>query len=105
MFDKKNARLVKKGKNPVSMEEFLEKQEKDLRLTEKMKWLYIATPVVISAFFAYTAGFESISDFVLGVGIMFVVEAVFMYGIWKIAMAGVRGKRAWIEKKRSELEQ
>ncbi len=107
-FQKANKRNIKKGKGELSMADFLKKEEKDCRITEKSKWFYILLPIVVivPAYLAeyVSGGFESAADSIVFICVMLIIEYAIMFGLWKIAKSGAKDRRAWIEKKWAELE-
>lgn len=98
-----NKRSIKKGKGELSMEAFLEKEEKDCRLTEKTAPFYYLFPIVITAAGALAVEFEGYMDALFYIAIMLVIEYAIMIGFWKIVKKGVVQRRAWIQSKREEI--
>lgn len=98
-----NKRSIKRGNGELSLEQFLEKEEKDCNRTEKTGWLYYILPIVITAVGALTGDFEGIADLLIYVGIMLAIEYSLMLWFWKIVKNGVKERRAWIKSKREAL--
>lgn len=103
-YARANARSIKRGKGELSIEAFLEKEEKDCRLSEKLRWLDYVLPLVITACCAIGSDFDGVFDFFIFVAIMLAIEYPLMLGFGKMTANGVKQRRAWIEAKRAELE-
>lgn len=102
-YARANKRSIKKGNGDLPIEAFLEKEEKDCNITEKLKLLYYITPIVITAMGFIEIEFESFLDAVFYITIMLAVEYCIMLGLWKVFKKGVDERRAWIKSKREEL--
>lgn len=105
-YERARKKSVQRGKGELSLEAFLEKEEKDINLTEKMGALYYIFPVVITgaAFFITfcMGGFESNIDAAVYIAIMLTVQYPIMLSLWKLTKSGVKERRTWIAKKRGE---
>lgn len=108
-FLKAQKKNLKRGKGELSMEAFLEKEEKDVRLTEKIEILYYILPLAITLVtFIPTylsGGFDGIVDMVVYVAIMLGIEYPLMFGMSKLGKSGLEERKKWIACKREELEQ
>ena len=102
MFQKKNKRLLSKGKEAVSLEAFLAEEEKECEKAEKLKWFYYVAPIVITILCSIAVPFEELIDAVLFAGILLAVEYGIMIAFWKLSLFGIREKRKWIAKKGME---
>lgn len=103
-YARANARSIKRGKGELSIEDFLQKEEKECASTEKSGWFYYLFPIVITAVLTLASEFDAIVDLLIYVGIMLALEYSVMLWFWKIAKTGVKQRRAWIASKREELE-
>ncbi len=108
-FAKAQKKCRKRGKGELSLEAFLEKEEKDVRLTEKIEILYyILPPAITVVTFIPTylsGGFDGIVDMVVYVAIMLGIEYPLMLGMSKLGKSGLEERKKWIACKREELEQ
>lgn len=108
-FEKAKRKSLRKGKGELSLEAFLEKEEKDVRLTEKMDIFYYVLPLVITAGgFIPTYlndGFESFLDTIIYVVVMLAIEYPLMLAFAKIGKNGTRERKRWIAAKREEMKQ
>jgi hypothetical protein len=103
-FEKHKRRYLKKHKTPLTLEAFLEKEEKECRTLEKMKYLYFSLPLVIPAIALCTIeGFEGWTDKLLFAAIMLAMEYLAMLGLWKFLKKSIHLRRTWIRDKRAEL--
>lgn len=104
-FEKKNQKLLKKGKPEKTWEEFLEDKEKETNQMEKLKYLYIGGPIVIVLIMAIieyvNAGFST--DFVLFVVILLLVEVAIFGGFWKVEKSVLKTRRNWLAEERSRM--
>lgn len=108
-LEKARRKSLKKGKGELSVEDFLNKEEKECDTTEKLKVLYYGFPPVISVLTLlmtyFTDGFESVIDVILLFVICLAVEYFIMAGMWRIVKSGITQRREWIVKKREEINQ
>ena len=107
-FEKAKKRSLKKGKGELSLEEFLDKEEKDCDQTEKMGFIYYILPVAVTGgdflLSYFTDGIESISDATAQAVLILAVQYPIMLGLFKIIKIGVAQRREWIRKKRNEAD-
>lgn len=108
MYEKKRARLLKRGREELSWEAFVDDQEKEVQKAYKLKPLYDWSPVIIIfplGFLWYLDNGFGV-DLIIYVVILFVVEFLVIKGMWKIVKATLDMKQAWIavEKKKLEME-
>lgn len=108
-FEKVRKKQWKKGKGELSLEEFIENEEKSCERAEKLKLFYILLPpavTVLTYIFTYlNDGFETYMDAVIFVVIILAVEYAVLLGLWKIVKSGIKTRRAWVKMKQKELEQ
>lgn len=106
-FAKARQRSIRRGKGELSLEKFLEKEERDVDRTEKTGFVYYLLPVAIvggGAIIRYlTGGFESLADEAVQGGIVLAVQYPIMIGLWKVVKLGAAERRKWIEGKREEI--
>lgn len=107
-YEKKRARMLKKGKEAWSWEEFVTYQEKDVQKAYKLKPLYDWVPLIITfpyGFLWYLDNGFGI-DLIIYVVILLVTEFLVIKGMWKIVKSALDEKSAWItvEKKKMEKE-
>lgn len=107
-LEKARRKSLKKGNGELSVEDFLNKEEKECDVTEKQKALYYGFPPVISVLILlmtyFTDGFESVIDVILLFVICLSVEYLIMVGMWRIVKSGITQRREWIAKKREEIK-
>ena len=99
-----NKRNLKKGKNALSMREFLDKEEKDCDKSDKMGWLFYGTPAVLVLAFLIDKDFDSTFDMLIFIALTFALEFAIMHFFFKITKQATKEKRAWIHAKRAELD-
>ena len=106
-LEKARRKSLKKGNCELSVEEFLDKEEKECGKSEKLKALYYGFPPAISVLVLlmtyFTDGFESVIDVILLFVICLSVEYLIMVGMWRIVKSGIAQRREWIAKKREEI--
>ena len=98
-----NKRRIRRGMGKLSMEEFLDNEEKACNDSKKLGFLYVAFPVIITALSLPFQEFEGAWDMVLYVAIMLAVEYFFVLGCWRIECHRCTQCRAWIKMKREQL--
>ena len=103
-FMKLNKKNTKKGKPELSFDQFLEKEEKNCNSWDKRPSFYIfltITSTVIGFIFTLLfGGFEGWSDISVFIAVLFFVESVIMYGIYRFVNAGTNARQSWIKTKR-----
>lgn len=108
MYEKKRARLLKKGREELSWEDFVEYQEKDVQKAYKVKPFYDWLPLIIT----FPIGVLEYLNNGLGayliiyVIILFFGELLILKVMWKIVKSALDVKQAWIvvEKKKLEMD-
>ena len=107
-FEKAKRKSLKKGKGELTLEAFLDNEEKFNRRTERQKLFYMLLPIgnTILAYITtcMTSGFETLTDSIIFVLVMLAVECPLLWGLWKIIKSGIDGRKAWINVKREELK-
>lgn len=107
-LEKARRKSLKKGKGELSVEEFLDKEEKECGKSEKLKALYYCFPPVISVLvflmIYFTDGFVSVIDVIIFFVICLAVEYLIMVCMWRIVKSGITQRREWIAKKREEIK-
>jgi DNA-binding ferritin-like protein (Dps family) len=99
-----NKRNIKKGKNALSMREFLDKEEKDCDRSDKMGWLFYIAPIILIVASLIDRDFDSTFDMLIFTAVMLAVEYAIMHFFFKITKQATDEKRAWISAKRAELD-
>ena len=103
-----NKRSIKRGKGELTMQAFLDKEEKDCDTIQKQKWLYYLMPMAITliGFVStyFTSGFDTVFDAVIFIAITLVIEFPIVLGIWRISKNGAIKRKAWIKDKREDLK-
>lgn len=106
-YEKARRKSLKKGRGDLSVETFLEREEKECDRTEKLRFFYYILPLIVigSAFLTTWKmdGFDGVTDALIFLAINMVIQYSLMLGIWKIVKMGAREKREWIKKKREEI--
>lgn len=104
-FEKKNQKLVKKGKPEKTWEEFLDDKEKETNQMEYFKYFYIGGPIVICLVMGIieylNAGFST--DFVIFIVILLLVECAIFGGFWKVEKSVLKTRRSWLAAERSRM--
>ncbi len=107
-FKRANRKSIKRGKGEISIEKFLEKEEKNWRIDEKMSIYYPLILIVISiASFISTylnEGFDGISDIFIYILTMLVINYFIIKGYRNINNKVRSANIQWIESKRRELD-
>lgn len=94
MYQKKNARLAKRGKAPVTPEEHTENVRKDAKITKYSLLYFIVLFVVCVGGPVLFTEFESAADFVIFLLIMVVVEGAILRFLYKASKAGCEERLA-----------
>lgn len=100
-FEKKNAKLIKKGKAPYSWQEFVENENRETNKLPKTAKFYFAVPIIIVVIMLGimipTDGFESTTDIFSFVGIMLILEYVIVFFFYKVEMSFYKIRMKWGE--------
>lgn len=108
-FEKAKKKNLKKGKGELTLEAFLDSEERLNNRTEKQRLFYKLLPIGLTALSyvttALSSGFETFTDSIIYVLVMLSVECPLLWGLWKIFKSGIDARRAWIKARRNELEQ
>lgn len=106
-YEKARRKNLKKGKGDLTLEAFLDREEKDCAKAEKIKYLYYILPVIVilaAVVPTYLAeGFDGISDGIIFIAILLVIEYSIMLGLWKVIRTGITARRAWLKATRDEI--
>ncbi len=106
-FQAANKKNTNKGKDKLTIEEFLIKEEKECRKTEKTKWFYFLIPIPITVIFFigtwFFGGFETMADVLIFPLLLLIIQYVLMIVLWKITKSGVEQHKSWIDMKREQL--
>ena len=105
-------RLAERKKNKVSfwqkvtedLPTEMDQEEKECDKSQKLKWLYQLLPfamAILTVGGELAAGNRDAIDLTILAAVMLGVEGPLMYGLWKIVSAGIKTRRQWIEKERS----
>ena len=104
MYLKKKKRREKRGERyPIT--EFLDYEERDCRMTEKISFIYFVLPLIFT--FAEIMNLRdspSLIERIVHPLILLAVEYALMMWLWRISKNSVRERRAWIAEKRAALE-
>lgn len=105
-YDKKNQKLMKRGKMQLSMEEYVQKLEKEMPMMEKIKILYIVLPVICSLGMTvgvrYFDGFETTFDMYYFMGILFIFECAVMIPLFLLFNNGTKARKQWLVEYRAK---
>lgn len=102
---KKNAKRLKKGMGELTVPELLDEEEKECAKMDKLKYIYILLPLAIISSMCIFTEFESLTDMIIMVTILFIVEYYIMFVFWKLTITGLKERRAWIAGKREEIQE
>ena len=106
MFEKKNKKLLKKGKPEMTWKEFVDDREREIRKGLKWKVLYDWGPVIITiplGVIEYlNSGFGP--DLIVYIVILFVCEFLCLKGVWKLLYSGFKTNIAWVDMERRRME-
>ncbi len=104
LYFKRNAKREKKGLVPLTQEEFLAVEEVECCKWDKKPAFYIALPFVATLLatllVGVSSGFAAPADVWFFVLLIFVIESLMMYGLWRIVKQGTIERLDWIEKER-----
>ena len=102
VYEKRNESRVKRGKTPLSMDEFIEEAALDCKRTEKWGKIYYILPIFVCALLMIFQRFESVFLMIE----YLVIELAVLYFVFIICWRFIKNssdlKRRWIEYKRSE---
>ena len=103
-FSRLNRKKTAKGEPELSLAEFLTLEEKNCNKWDKMPVFFFITAVIGTIVGIITAycfgGFETAADSFLFTGVLFAVECLLMFGLYRFAQLGVKARLAWIRTKR-----
>ena len=105
-YEKKNAQMLKKGKEAWSWKEFVTYQEKEIQKAYKLKTFYDWLPIIITfplGVLEYLNNGFGI-DLIIYVVILFVAEFLLIKGMWNILKGALDVKSAWVEVEKKKME-
>ncbi len=97
-----NKRNIKKGRGELSFRDFLDNEEKECDKSDKMDWLFYATPIVLTVVALFVSDFDSMFDMLLYIAMSLVINYVVMHFFFKISKNATVQKREWISEKRNK---
>lgn len=107
IYEKKNARHIKRGKGTLSIEDFIKQQEKSCDFNDKIRWLYFVFPLVLTTIILlltyFTGGFDNTLDIILFAAIMLLIEYPIMIFFRRFDKNNTNLTRKWIQAKKKEL--
>jgi DNA-binding ferritin-like protein (Dps family) len=97
-FTKKNQRRVKRGKAPLSWEEFVEERRATCQKLKKWQWLYICSPFIITILTTVitTIGEEPSFDTVVFAIVLLAVECPLFLLFWTAEKSSIKLTEKWI---------
>lgn len=103
-YEKENQRRIKKGKEPYTWKEFVEKEEKETKKMPMIGRFYLALPVIILAFFLLIGEYDTRWDMLLFSMIVLSVEYVLMFVFYKANKSNYKARLKWEEEERSRMK-
>lgn len=98
-FEKKNAKLIKKGKTPYTWQKFVENENRATSKLQMIAKLYLIFPIVITVIIVGIMipadNFESTTDIFSFIGIMLIVEYAIMLFFYKVDMNIYKARVKW----------
>lgn len=106
-FASKNKWRQRFGRKLLTRDEFISLEEKDCKVCEKAKYLFIALPIIICIWMCVDEylhnGFESPVDLIFCLVIVLIVETAVMYFFFKVVSISVEDRMKWIKKEREKV--
>lgn len=100
-YEKHNKKLTKRGKPQLTLEEYIQKLEKEIPMMEKLKYFIIVLPLIITFVAAgmmfATDDFEKTSDILSFIVILLIVEYMMMIPFYKMQKGGTNARKQWIQ--------
>lgn len=102
-YQRANKRSIRQGKGELTMEAFLDKEEKACNNSKKLGVYYALLPIVITAASLLLGDYDGLSDMIIYTGILLIVEYSLVLGCWRIERHRCAQCRTWIKMKREQL--
>lgn len=108
-FEEQRKKSVKKGNGELTLEMFLDKEERECAKVEKMKlFIYFLFPIIATALaYLYTGlidGFGRISSPVIYVFVMLIASSLVGLLLYKNIKKSLILRKKWIKSKRDEIK-
>ena len=107
-FEKARAKSLAKGGEELTLEAFLDKNERDCDRAEKMKFIYFLFPFIVTPLsYLYTSlinGFGRISNPVIYVCVILITSGLVALLLYKNFRKSLALRRAWINTRREEIK-
>ena len=106
-FEEQRKKSIKKGKGELTLEAFLDNEERDCDRAKKILFIYFPLPVIATALaYLYTSlidGFGS-TNHIVYVCVLFILSCVVIFLSFKSSKKSIDYRRAWINAKREEIK-
>ena len=107
-FEEQRKKSIKKGNGELTLEAFLDKEERECTKAENMKLIYFLFPIIATALaYLYTGlidGFGRISSPVIYVFVILIASALIALRLHKNIKKSLILRKEWIKAKRNETE-
>lgn len=107
-FEEQRKKSVKKGKGELTLEAFLDKEERDCAKAENIKFIYFLFPIIATALaYLYTGlidGFGRISSPVIYVFVMLIASGLIALWHYKNVKKSLILRKEWIKSKRDKID-
>jgi DNA-binding ferritin-like protein (Dps family) len=97
-FTKQNQKRVKRGKAPLSWEEFIEERRANCQKLRKWKWFYFVSPLIIAIFVTvcFAIGEESLFETVVFAIVLLAIEYPLFLFVWTAEKSAIKTTEKWI---------
>lgn len=108
-FEKAREKSLAKGGEELTLEAFLDKNERDCDKAEKIKFIYFLFPFIVTPLsYLYTSlinGFGRISNPVIYVCVILITSGLIAFLLHKNFRKSLALRRAWINTRRGEIKE
>ena len=106
-FEKMRTRSLKKGKGELTLEAFLDNEERDCDRAKKILFIYYPLPTIATVLaYLYTSLIDGFgrTNHIVYVCVLFILSSVIIFLYYKSSKKSIAYRRAWIEAKREEIK-
>ena len=106
-FEDERKKNVKKGKGELTLETFLDKEEKNCAKAEKLTFFYFLLPVIATAwsyFYTFHIVGNNTSNPVVRICVFLILSSLIALLFYKSFKKSLALQKAWIKSKRDEIE-
>ena len=106
-FEAMQKKSIKKGKGELTLEVFLDNEERDCDRAKKILFIYFPLPIIATALaYLYTSLIDGFgrTNHIVYVCVLLILSSVVIFLHYKSSKKSIAYRRAWINAKREEIK-